>query len=331
MRVGLHELNRVEELLTVVNFDTFELDWKLIYELDDQDIIGIYTNDGTSLVGVVSAVAYSHSPTECSLRDGVINPFGWIGNLVVHPDFRRRGLANLLATSALEHLEIKRRCERVLLDASPMGKHVYDQIGFHDAGFVHVMQLAPSERANFGDPSAEQMATSSMVRIMDDAAMQQVCRLDAEIFGASRHVVLRKWRQLWPHGAVWVPGPDGKPLVYGFTHRRRECNYIGPISVAPCTSAHTAEAVCEVLSHIIRECTTAGAGAIQPIVCQVLEPSPDHPSLKMTSHKINWRKRLETLGFECTESNVRQVYSNHSHLAPGVPSCMVAIASLDLG
>lgn len=39
----------------------------------------------------------------CKLDDR--NPFGWVGNVVVHSDYRSRGLARVLLSDAVHHLQ----------------------------------------------------------------------------------------------------------------------------------------------------------------------------------------------------------------------------------
>ena len=55
----------------------------------------------------------------------------WIGMVLVHPDYRRRGIARALLARCIEYLRGRgARC--IKLDATPLGKQVYDELGFKD-------------------------------------------------------------------------------------------------------------------------------------------------------------------------------------------------------
>ncbi len=56
---------------------------------------------------------------------------GWIGNLLVHPELRRRGVGAELLLEALLALE-NAGVETVWLTASPSGKPLYEKLGFRE-------------------------------------------------------------------------------------------------------------------------------------------------------------------------------------------------------
>src|SRR5258706_11710604 len=67
--------------------------------------------------------------TATTIRYG--DRFGWIGMVLVHPDFRRFGIGTKLLRAAIDYLQ---GCgvAAVKLDATPMGKRVYEPPGFVD-------------------------------------------------------------------------------------------------------------------------------------------------------------------------------------------------------
>ncbi len=56
----------------------------------------------------------------------------WIGMMLVHPDFRRRGIARGLMLRAIELLR-DQGFATIGLDATPLGKPLYEQLGFRSA------------------------------------------------------------------------------------------------------------------------------------------------------------------------------------------------------
>ena len=66
-------------------------------------------------VGMVTTISYSRS--------------GWIGNLIVDPDHRRRGIGELLMRRGIEFLE-RAKVKSIYLEADPLGVNVYRRLGF---------------------------------------------------------------------------------------------------------------------------------------------------------------------------------------------------------
>ena len=60
------------------------------------------------------------------------NRVAWIGMMLVHPDFRRRGIARALMLRAIELLR-NQGFATIGLDATPLGKPLYEQLGFRSA------------------------------------------------------------------------------------------------------------------------------------------------------------------------------------------------------
>ncbi|GAQ89543.1 hypothetical protein KFL_005340080 [Klebsormidium nitens] len=140
------DIPAMEALLNTVHFDPPV--WEDLLQMDRRDLLGIWDCDGQGqdfLAGLVSAVYYPRPKHESVRPPDDRNPFGWIGNVVVHPRYRSRGLARVLLSDAVHHLQSGRRCRAVLLDATPMGKQVYDKMGFQDVCPVHRMQIAPED------------------------------------------------------------------------------------------------------------------------------------------------------------------------------------------
>src|ERR1044071_275669 len=55
----------------------------------------------------------------------------WIGMILVHPDFRRRGIARVLLRHCIEILQ-HAGIKSIKLDATPEGRQVYQRLGFVD-------------------------------------------------------------------------------------------------------------------------------------------------------------------------------------------------------
>src|SRR5713226_8920223 len=101
----------------------------------------------------------------------------WIGMVLVHPDYRRRGIARALLVRSIEYLRGRgARC--IKLDATPLGKQVYDELGFKDEWTLTRWECAklqplPSEH----DPR---------VRGWREADARDIEPFDAQAFGVCR-------------------------------------------------------------------------------------------------------------------------------------------------
>lgn len=174
--------------------------------------------------------------TATTIRYG--DRFGWVGMVLVHPDLRRRGIGTALLMRSIEYLE-QAGVAAVKLDATPMGKQLYDTIGFQDEYLLerHVAEApAPGEQER-------------VVPLTDDR-LDAVCTLDLEAFGADRSRVLRRLHAEPDAGALVAC--DGERLMgYVFTRPGTNARYIGPWGAR---DAQTAEALFCAALHSMAGC-----------------------------------------------------------------------------
>jgi ribosomal protein S18 acetylase RimI-like enzyme len=104
---------------------------------------------------------------------------GWIGMVLVHPDFRRMGIGTALLQTALGYLH-ERGIGTIKLDATPMGKPVYVPLGFRDE--YEVTRYEGVAPAGCTLPAGVTQLTA-----VDCADLSE---LDARALGAARPAVL---------------------------------------------------------------------------------------------------------------------------------------------
>jgi GNAT superfamily N-acetyltransferase len=63
--------------------------------------------------------------------------FGYIWGVYVEPEYRKQGIAKKLTNTAIEYLK-NIGCTRIILNASPFGKTVYQSLGFVDSNVMHL-------------------------------------------------------------------------------------------------------------------------------------------------------------------------------------------------
>jgi len=99
-------------LKTIAGWNQTEDDWKLYLSLSPEGCFCAVSGD--SVVGIVTAISYE-------------DRISWIGMMLVDPDYRRRGIATKMMQHAMAFL---RSCGTIKLDATPLGKTVFDKLGF---------------------------------------------------------------------------------------------------------------------------------------------------------------------------------------------------------
>lgn len=210
----------------------------------------------------------------------LVLPFGrfaWVSMVLVQPAQRRKGYATRLLRTALD--DLRDRGLTPILDATPAGRAVYLQEGFHDAWGFRRFEL----RRALAAP-----APAAGVRALRDADWRQLLELDARAFGASREPLLRALAARLPAAALVAERGAG---LEGFVLGRdgREACQLGPL-VARSSSA-------------ARALLAAALAALPPpLYLDIVDREPGLGA---------W---LESLGFALQRPFTRMV-----HGAPGAP------------
>lgn len=105
----------------------------------------------------------------------------WIGMMLVHPDFRRRGIATALMERSLDYLRHSKQVRCIKLDATPEGRHVYEQLGFVDEWTLQRWRRLGVTTKHSESPTPQQ-AIAQVNRLSLDRFRQ----LDRLAFGVDR-------------------------------------------------------------------------------------------------------------------------------------------------
>lgn len=199
-----------QRLRELAKWNQTNRDWELLLRFEPQGCFGVEM-DG-KLVGTATSTRY--------LPEAGPRSFGWIGMVLVDPDYRRHGIGSTLLKQCIAYLQ-KAGVETVKLDATPLGKKVYDQLGFVDEYGLErwegTAQKVPG--GVLGSWKLEPLAAG-------DLAGLAAC--DAPIFGAERAKVLAAWREGWPELAV-AAKQNGKLCGYALARRGSNFHQIGPV------------------------------------------------------------------------------------------------------
>jgi ribosomal protein S18 acetylase RimI-like enzyme len=158
--------------------------------------------------------------TATTIRYG--RELGWIGMVLVHPNFRRLGLGSELLRRALGHLA-EAGTRSIGLDATPLGRKVYLPLGFRDVGAVTRYEgFASGEGAGSGPPQSP-----ANVRRLEPAHFEAVVDLDTRAFGVARPKVLATLSRRNPDWC-FVALEGSRPCGYLVARQGREAVQAGP-------------------------------------------------------------------------------------------------------
>ena len=173
-------------LKAAASWNQTEADWRNILAIAPESCFGIEC-DGT-LRSTTTAICYGRE-------------LAWIGMVLTDPEYRGRGFARALLEHALDYLR-RERVHWIKLDATAMGRPVYERLGFRDEALIERWERKP------GAVPASGGATGPFVL---DAA------LDREAFGADRAPLLRALARMEAAsvaGAGFAMGRAGSTASY---------------------------------------------------------------------------------------------------------------------
>jgi ribosomal protein S18 acetylase RimI-like enzyme len=144
----------------------------------------------------------------------------WIGMVLVHPAYRRRGIGGALVQHCIEHLRARGvRC--IKLDATPQGRSVYHSLGFQDE-----WTLRRWARCSAPPPPAPRDVQFRPWRSADAPLVET---LDATTFGVSRSPLVLALAQ--QSRCSWVLESEAGHLAgYGLLRTGSNSLYLGPVT-----------------------------------------------------------------------------------------------------
>lgn len=105
----------------------------------NQTMDDLYSMNRLDPSGIFVA-SYKYKNHNIPLGSGAAIPvnanMSWIGMILVHPELRRQGIARAMMHTCLSHARLNQKRNIVGLDATPLGKQVYDSLGFQDSFLI---------------------------------------------------------------------------------------------------------------------------------------------------------------------------------------------------
>ena len=143
----------------------------------------------------------------------------WIGMVLVHPDYRRRGIGRALLRHCIDYLHGRGvRC--IKLDATPLGQPVYEGLGFQ-------IEWSLARWVGRGTVTPESSPPSGL-RACRPANVSSIEALDAAAFGVSRRRLLTALDESI-HSAWVMESASGGLEGYGLLRPGSQALYLGPV------------------------------------------------------------------------------------------------------
>jgi GNAT superfamily N-acetyltransferase len=220
---------------------------------------------------------------------------GWIGMILVHPEFRRRGLATRMMDRLIEHLT-ELGCSTLKLDATDAGAPVYEKLGFQTQYQVERWIRTPQRFTRSRQPGFRP-------RQIDSRVVASLGRWDSRSFGADRSTLLEWFRA---HGgpSAYLGDPSA-PEAFILGRPGSFAHQIGPLTAS---SAEHAEA----------------------LLAPAIDEHQDRPLIAdLISDNNEARRLLQSFAFE--PSRVLKRMYRGSDPGPGQPEQLYCLAGFEFG
>ena len=178
-------------------------DWRMLQTLAPR---GSFAAIGEGrIVGTSIGIDYGH--------------FGWIAMMLVEPAYRGRGVGRRLLEAAMAAVPSDRP---IRLDATPMGRPLYQAFGFEDESML-TRYVAPAA-ARRVPPHPGGLSTETLT----EASLPAIVKHDGGIFGADRRAVL-DWALHRAPDYARVTRSDAGLARYCFGRLGRRFDQVGPV------------------------------------------------------------------------------------------------------
>jgi len=179
-----------------------EDDWRRLLLLEPNGCFAVM-KDG-ALVGTTTTTTYG-------------SDLAWIGMVLVDPQHRGQGIAAKLMNVALDYLNSK--VETIKLDATTLGKPVYEKFGFQVESVVERWSgTASSKTRDAQNPAA-----------LDRDGVRELLILDRLSFYADRSQLIEALIDGACIPPVFLRGADGGLSGYALARSGTKANYVGPV------------------------------------------------------------------------------------------------------
>ncbi len=233
-------------------WNTLEADWRRFLDLEP----------GGAFVAELDGTPAGTAATM------VFGPVAWVALVLVDPALRRRGLGTALMEHALAHLD-GLGVPTVRLDATPLGRPVYEQLGFVAEHVLTRYEGTPGPTA-----------TPVGVQPLHPEHLEGLLRLDRAATGTDRRKVILRLLTEWPEAAR-VATVGGAVAGYATARLGARALYVGPcVAWAGAGESLLAEALARYAGQTVYVDVPQGNAAARVLV-EAAGLAPQRPLTRM--------------------------------------------------
>lgn len=116
--------------------------------------------------------------------NGILNDkTGWLGNILVPSEFRRRGIGHEITKHLIEYFKSK-GCKSQILIASDMGKNIYSRLGFRESSTYEFLKI---------NSDLPKYPENKNIRRINDNDFDLLKEFDEEITGEKRFSFIKRY------------------------------------------------------------------------------------------------------------------------------------------
>jgi len=210
-RMTAADIEMGDSLRALAGWNQTLADWRRILSMEPDGCF-VAEWDGQA-VGTTSTTCYG-------------TDLAWVGMVLVHPDYRGRGIGRALMDHCLAHLH-KRGIRSIMLDATPLGEILYTKLGFTVAS-----RLARWERSSVAavcDPGLPEKSLASKrcgVLAATQTDLPGLVQVDARVFGVARQPLIR---ELARSNLATLVSDANPASAFGMIRAGVTADYLGPV------------------------------------------------------------------------------------------------------
>jgi predicted N-acetyltransferase YhbS len=199
------DLVSCDQLRRLVGWNQLPEDWALFLRLSPSGCF-VAELEGR-IAGTVTTIHYEKK-------------IGWIGMLIVHPEWRGLGVGSKLLKRAIDFLRAE-GVPSIKLDATPQGEPLYLQIGFRREFQITRWLRADTAPCDHENPE---------IRPAKHGDFAEIARLDEMSFGANRLELLRELHRRAARTTVSVEHEE--ITAFAMLRPGANANYLGPFTAS---------------------------------------------------------------------------------------------------
>ncbi|NHJ83830.1 MAG: GNAT family N-acetyltransferase [Asgard group archaeon] len=144
-------------------------------------------------------------------------PIGFIGHVIVKPEFRGMGLGEQLMIEAIDYLK-RKGCKTIKLDAVPKAESLYKRVGFKNEinSLRYVKELPTEEDFNELESKLQEVKGEHQVFNCEENDLEELFKIDKEIFGVNRNKFMMSLYEEFPEITFIARDEENKIIGYQF-------------------------------------------------------------------------------------------------------------------